>query len=292
MKLFSKLHLVGYRVLKDKPVRLFPVFGRFRTKLLRAGIRVSCVVYVSAMFFWSLITASIISVLAVGILYISNRNLYILYGALTGLICGGSIFALFLLYPAYREVSWRTRIDRNLVYLTNYLAMLSSAGATIGDMFLSLAKIDDFYGVRRSARSVIRDVELLGHDIITALNEESKRSPSGKYTTLLQGLIATVRVGGDLKAYLSTMSREFMGYRRRRLEKIVGNLDLAGELFVTALIAFPVIIVTMLAVMSLFGSQLGGGFSTIEAMFITVYLIVPLMGIGILAFINAIMSGW
>ena len=83
MKLYSKLHLVGYRVLKDKPVRLFPVFGRLRTKLLRAGIRVSCVVYVSAMFFWSLITASIISVLAVGILYISNRNLYILYGALT-----------------------------------------------------------------------------------------------------------------------------------------------------------------------------------------------------------------
>lgn len=81
----------------------------------------------------------------------------------------------FLFYPKYVSSNLRMLIEKNLVYIVNYMAILSNAGATPWQIFSSLRVVGKIYGVEKIVRSILRNVEVLGLDIIMAIDEEEKR---------------------------------------------------------------------------------------------------------------------
>ena len=62
-----------------------------------------------------------------------------------------------------------------MVYIINYMSVLAGAGIMTEDVFQSFANLKDTYGIRDSARSIVRDIGLLGKDIISAIEAEAKR---------------------------------------------------------------------------------------------------------------------
>lgn len=294
------LHILAYRLLGGTPTRIFPLAEKVRDRLMTANIRVNHVIYISSMFFWSIIAAILpfpITFLTlqyvlppIGIIVPLQFSL--LYSLLISLASGGITFLVFFYYPSYAASSLKISIEKNLVYVANYMAILSSAGATPGETFASLARVGEVFGLKESARSIIRNVELLGEDVLTALDVESKRTPSREYADFLQGYIATLRTGGNLQTYLMAMSRKFIDDRRRLLSKMISQLNLAGELFVAALVALPIIMVTVLSIMGFFGGEVLAGLSAPQIMALMVYIFIPFTAIGVLIFIDAVMSSW
>jgi hypothetical protein len=57
--------------------------------------------------------------------------------------------------------------------------------------------------------------DLLGHDIVTALNRAIDRTPSIKFQDFLQGQITPLTSGGDLKHYFLSKSDQFL-YENRQ----------------------------------------------------------------------------
>jgi len=138
----------------------------------------------------------------------------------------------------------------------------------------------------------MRSLEILGSDIIEAIGEESRRTPSREYGDFLQGFIATVREGGDVKSYIGSMTEKYINDRRRLLGKIISNLDLAAELYTVVLVAFPIIMIVLLAVMGFFGGEVLGNLTPGQVMNILTYVLVPFSAAGILILIDSLLGGW
>jgi len=271
-----------------------------RESLIRAGIGINHIVYISSAFFWSAVafvsasSAAFLSFLHPFPLFVisASVSLSIMWSLFLGVTSGAIVFAIFLYYPNYVASKSRATIDRNLVYITSYMAILSSAGVTPEDTLSSLAKVGEVYGLKVSVKSITKSIEFLGEDTMSALDEESQRTPSREYGNLLQGYIATLREGGDLQSYLLMMSRKFMDSRKRLLSRIISQLSLAGEIFIAALVTLPIVMATVLSIVGFFGGEIIGGLSAPQTMALMNYILVPLIGIGALILIDIIASRW
>lgn len=294
-------HGLAYRVLKDKPAKIYPWTASMREQLMKADLGVSHVVYISSMFFWTIIASVLTLVISISlfsfILPLSGLELSLFITALievaSPIMVGAITVVIFWYYPRYTASNQSILINKNLVYITNFMNIISSAGATTEEVFLALADVGDIYEIRKSARTIIRNVEFLGLDIINSLDAESKRNPSPDFAALLQGYISTIETGGDIVTYLTTMSEQFLELRKRLRENMINQLSLVGEVFIAALVALPVIMITLLSIMGSFGGgQVGGGLAPQQLMMLIVYVMIPVMAIGILILIDSILFSW
>jgi archaellum biogenesis protein FlaJ (TadC family) len=204
------------------------------------------------------------------------------------LISAVTTLIVFYTYPLYVSGKVKRGIERNLVYITNYLAIMESGGATSEEMFTSLAKVGNVFGIEQSGEHVMRSVDLLGKDIIAAMDYESTRTPSREYGGFLQGFIATVHKGGDLKAYLASMSEKQIENRKRLLNRLVTKMNFMAEVFIIAIVAFPIVMMVLLTVMESVGGQVLGDLTGMQLMNLMTYAIVPFAAIGIVLFIDII----
>lgn len=301
---FSIFFDIGYIIFRDKAARILPKSKWIRSKLDSAGIKVSYLVYMSALLFWAIAVPILIYVLIPYIIDLSSINLIF-----SGLLDSPSIFidpqiirlalsliglaltiTIFYTYPLYISGKVKREIERNLVYITSYMSIMESGGATSEETFLSLAKMGKMFGIQQSGESVIRSVELLGQDIMTAIDKESKRTPSKDYGTFLQGFVSTVHKGGDLRAYLRFMSDKHIEDRKRLLNKLITQLNFMAEVFIIALVAFPTIMIVLLTVMESLGGNVLGDLSGMQIMNLMTYAIIPFAAIGMLFLIDMTME--
>lgn len=299
-KTSASLHALGYRFLGDKPAKRFFFTKQIHESLIKSDLKVNFTIYISSMFFWSI--SAFIATIPVSLLLFSafmpllgvaiQPVLLVVYCLLTSLLVGGVTFGIFIYYPSYVASSVKRKIEKDLVYTVNYMSILSGAGATPEETFASLARVGKVFGLAESAKTIMKNIEFLGEDTITAIDEESKNTPSNEYAEFLQGYIATTQTGGSSKVYLEAMAEKFMESQKRQMSKVIEQLNMAGEIFVAALVAFPTIMVTMLSIMGFFGGNVLGGLSAVQLMTIMTYVLIPFIAVGILVFIDAAMSSW
>jgi flagellar protein FlaJ len=296
----SRFQFIGYRVLGDFPSKHFPLSETVKRSLRRAGLRVNHIVYISAMTFWAIFATVIAAPAAFPITFTLNQLLYLNMPTLQlilipiGAAAGAGVLVLvgFLGYPEYIAGNIKTGIEKNIIYIINYMAILVGAGVTNEDVFASLAKTGRTYGVEESAKSIVRDIELLGRDIIAAIGEESRNMPSRKYSKILEGLIGVIRTGGDLKEYLKELTEHHIEIRKRELQGLVSRLNLIAEAYIILGIAFPVILTTLLSMMGIFGGEVMAGLGPVQMMMLVTYLMFPLASIGIIVLLDGMVGSW
>lgn len=297
MKIAINFHYLGYRVLGDTPLKFFPLSGYVRKSLNRAHLRISHIVYISSMMFWMLVGMVVAAAVSVPIVFMFDMlNMlsypWFLYPIGAIILTGAIVLGAFLYYPNFLSGSIKTAIDKNIVYIINYMSILAGAGVTTEDIFTSLAQKGEIYNVQDSARAIVRDIEILGKDIIAAVDDESMNAPSRKYSKLLQGLNGVTRTGGNLQQYLRETANRQMDIRRRELSKLVTQLNLAAEAYVVLGIAFPIILTTLLSMMGIFGGEVIAGLDPMQIMTLMTYIFFPLAALGVLLLIDGMTSSW
>jgi flagellar protein FlaJ len=181
----------------------------------------------------------------------------------------------FYIYPIVRKDNLKRNLEDSLPFTTGYLSILAGAGVPPSQMFRSLAKIDTKLAISQEAKNIVRDVELFGVDIITAMDTASKRTPSEKFRDLLEGFIATMHSGGDLRKYLSERSKQYMRLQRIALRRLADSLGVLAEFYVVMLVAGPLILVVMLAVMAMLGGGMPGLMNPRLLLYLLTYLGLP-----------------
>ena len=290
------IHSIGYRFLGDAPSKL-PLSDFVKTSLDRASIRMSYVVYMSSMAFWMIVSAALAGLVAIPTVYFLGPMLklpimYFYISLASPLLAAALVLICFIYYPISVADSKKMKLDKNMVYIINYMSVLAGAGIMTEDVFQSFANLKDTYGIRDSARSIVRDIGLLGKDIISAIEAEAKRTPSKKYSKLLNGLLGITKSGGDLKKYLEETAKHEQEVRRRELVDIVNKLNMAAEIYITLGITFPIILIVLLSLMGIFGGTIGGGFSPVQLMELMTYAIFPVAAIGIILLVDGMTQNW
>jgi len=294
------VHEWGYRLLGDFPSKIFPYSEGIKNSLAGGRLRISYVVYVASMFFWTLLSILLSAILIYPITTLLNilLNLKLTATLFNEIIIGGPILVgaivaiIFLYYPISKAESEKTEVNKNLVYIVNYMGVLAGAGVTTEDIFLSLAEGGDIYHIAESSKSITRDIGLLGKDVVSAIERESEINPSKKYSKLLTGLIGVNKTGGDLKQYFADTAEREMEVRRRELGDLVNKLNLAAEIYTVVGIAFPIILIVLLSLMGIFGGEVAAGMGPIQMISLMTYVLFPVVSVGLIIFIDGLTSSW
>jgi len=286
----TKPQIFAYQLIGERIASLLPLFKDMRTSYRKSGVKISFKAYVSFAILVSMVVSVSFLILIPSILFFILR-LSLLSSLLFGV--GGSLFAgaltiiLFYVYPAYRANSLKRNLDDELPFTTGYMAILAGAGVPPDMIFRSLAEIDAPLAVSGEAKTIVRDVELFGYDILSALEAASERTPSAKFKELLEGFIAAVHSGGGLTKYLRDRSRQYMRLKRIALRRFSDTLSILAEFYVALLVAGPLILVVMLAVMAM----LGGGTELLNPrllLYLLAYLGIPIGSIVFLIMLDVI----
>jgi len=286
--------LFAYRFLGERTAMFLPLFKDADANLQKSGMKVNFKAYVSL----AVLTTATLSAIALFLIPLSLFFVFKLSTASSILFgVGGSLFIMaltligFYTYPILRADGLKRAQEDSLPFISGYMSILAGAGVPVANMFRSLAQAEVSSAISSEARTIVRDIELFGMDVLSALEAASKRTPSGGFKELLEGLIATVHSGGNMEKYLAQRSKHSMGLQKIALRRFADTLGVLAEFYVVLLVAGPLILVVMLGVMAMLG---GGGQGLLDPrllLYLLTYLGIPLGSIIFLILLDVISPG-
>lgn len=265
-------------------------FKELEKKLLQSQMKIRAEAYI-AYALMSAIYALVISIpisifLVIMEFKLGTSFLITLFTFLLPLIISISVFFGILSYPSLKAMERRKNIEANLPFAVNYISAMASADVHPLKIFKGLAKQKIYGEVQKETSWIVRDVEILGKDLITALRLAIERSPSPKFQEFLQGIITTSLSGGELKPYFVAKSIGFMRDNQLNQSKCLETLGILAETFVTVVVAAPLFLLVMISVFTLTES----GASTTFLYLIT-FLMIPVSQAGFIFAIKQAVPG-
>ena len=235
-----------------------------------------------------------VSAFVTSLILLPFLNLQILHPfflpVLIGLLVGVSSVGFYFSYPFLVAASRRRKIDANLPTIANFMSVLAASGMPLGSIIHSLARVGEEFHVNEETGRIIRDIELMGLDTHTALKKASERCASKKFAALLDGVIATSHIGGDLSSYLREQADKYKSMRMRDMKSFLDNLGIIAEVYTTFLVAAPLMLIVMLSVMSFIGGGvMVGNIDPKTLLNLLTFVIMP-AGVGILILAVEIMA--
>lgn len=292
---FERPISIVYPLIGGKAESFLSLFKGLDSNLQRSGLKVSFRAYVSLTIFATILTSLVVLVF-IPCLLIFVLKMPILSSILFGV--GGCLFTVvfviigFYFYPVYRADKFKRELEDELPFTMGYSAILTSAGVSPEKIFYSLANLSVPLAVSIEAKNVVRDVNLFGLDVISALEEASKRTPSERFREMLEGFISTIHSGGNLAAYLREKSRQYMKLKRISLRKFSDTLSVLSEFYVAIIVTGPLLLIIMLAVMAMMGGGTLGGLGPDFLLNLLAYVGIPLGSIAFLIILDAISPKW
>lgn len=226
--------------------------------------------------------------IAIAFLYAIPVLPAILFAFAVSVLLGVLTFGVIYSIPSFLAKNRRKKMDLELPYVATHLSILAASGIPPARMFKLLEGSSTTPEVASESNEIVRDIEVFGNDIITALEAERDRSPSTVFSEILEGLVATIRSGGNLRSYLLDVTRAMMDLRRVGAKQLVESLAAFAEIYVTLLVVFPLLIIVMFSVMALVGGGLSG-FSVTTLMALVTYGIIPLLAAVVLVMLDSML---
>ena len=170
------------------------------------------------------------------------------------LACFLAVFLLFILYPRVKGWERKRKIDGHLPYAICWMSFMATTGVIPYMIFRKLAETEEFFGeVSQDAKLVVRDVELLGFDFISALRNLTSATPSTHLRTFIQGALTNALSGGEMGTYFISKARETMEENRKKFAEFIETLGLISEVYIIGLVAAPILVIVMFAAMMMLG---------------------------------------
>jgi flagellar protein FlaJ len=286
---------MAYQVMGDKTARFMPLFRDLEQTLQQSGLRINFKAYVSLT-----VLSSILSTLAVAaalpVLLVSLSNVPLGSALLFGF--GGALFACaftvigFYMYPVYCADKHKRDLEDELPFTTGYMAILANAGVSPEKIFHSLANLNQPLAASTEAKEVVKNINLFGLDVISALEKTSSRTPSEKFRDTIEGIISTIHTGGNLGGFLRQKFRTAMKLKKLNLKKYSDNLSVLSEVYVALLLTGPLLLVIMVSVMSVLG---GGGLGMLSPdllLSLLTYLLIPVCAVIFLIILDSTSPKW
>ncbi|MDD1701660.1 MAG: type II secretion system F family protein [Methanoregula sp.] len=181
---------------------------------------------------------------------------------------GMYLFQVF--YPVILAHGRKTKIELDLPYAVSYMQALSTTMSPFEVLKRVYEEKAMFNEVSLEFGQVVRDVDLFGDDLITALKNLQKTTPSPTFRDFLNDLGVVYESGGDITAYLSSKTAFFHEQARRELDLLLKTIEIMAEVYVSAFVAGPIALIIMIVAQGMTNQ------SSMDWLLPFMYLVLPL----------------
>lgn len=189
------------------------------------------------------------------------------------LVFPGVTFLLFYTYPSAEKKSIAGKINQEIPFVVIHMASISGSGIEPIELFKIIATSKEYEFAGNEFRKILNQTNLYGYDLSTALRNVSLSTPSGKFSELLNGMAVTINSGGDMRKFFEKRAESLLLEYRLEREKANKSAETFMDLYISIVIATPMIMVMLLVIISI--SKISTGFNPTQM----TTLIIGLVGI-------------
>jgi len=194
-------------------------------------------------------------------------------------------YAVLMSTPGSKAKRRSRDIDKRIGPAMSFISAMASADVNVDVIFKELSRQSIYGEIKTEAEWITRDTELLGIDILTAVSKAAQRTPSSKFQEFLQGVVTTSTSGGQLKPYFLQKAEQFEKESKLNMRQQLESLGLMAETFVTVVVAFPLFLVVIMAIMAIVPGGGGSSNTTVMLLWAVVGLMIPISQFGFIFFI-------
>lgn len=305
----NKFHRVAYAIFGKKIKARQEDFNELKLNLKQARIGIPWDIYASTAYFVSIFAVVFLIVAGylllplwrflysnylkiapyTGSKFISSYGeiVFILFVILfISLALGAIIFTLIMAYPGMEAYNRKVKIDLTLAHCVAYMHALSKGGLSLISIFKSLGDHVNVYGESAEEVSyIVIDTELHGSDLITALKTAAVTTPSDKFRDFIDNLLNIMETGGDMETFFSSMVSHYQKSAEADQNMHLEMLGMFAETYVTAFVAGPLFLITILIVMGITGP------GSLNILKVVIYAVIPLSAIAFGVLLSVISAG-
>jgi len=265
------------------------VFVKVKDNLPKANIRITFKSYMSMAFLSSVIAylGSLIAMfVALSIVKIPMmmRIMYTIFAPLTIAV---TCFVFISFYPYQKSLSRKRNIETNLPFVMTHMGAVAESGIPPYLIFRLISQFKEYGEVSKEMEKIVRSVDTFGVDPLTAVREVAERTPSDSLKQVLLGFVTTTESGGNIKNFLKSAGTQALFEWRMKREKFLQQLETYAEFYTGLLIAAPLFIIALFAVMNMIQPTMGG-YGILDLMKLSIYVIVPVLNGGFLLFLKGV----
>jgi archaeal flagellar protein FlaJ len=264
-----------YRILGDRldQTREDPALA---TRLKQAGLFVTPGMF-SAMATISTIIGTVAAFAFSLVLFhlILHPSLWYGYVLVITAVTALSIYAGFLSIISTRIANRKDQLDRELPFTLSELSVLASTGASPIRLIRRMAQRDHDPAMTGEFKRVIYKIDIQGKDLITALAESARESPSPAVRESFWDLANMIHQGGNLDEYLRSKSDSVLQLKRLVQKEFIERLSTFLDMYVALVLVGVLMIAVGAFLLNSFG-QTAAGLDANQLLLLLTFGLVPL----------------
>lgn len=270
---YRRLAYYFFRWVDDKPRD-----GTLAT-LYKAGIQMLPGMYIGTIVLTAIISgAAALAGSYVVFTYVFRTPLWLIFtAAITGSAVAMGVIALPMTTLS-KITAKKVQIDSSLPFLLAYMATLSSAGMNPVETLRAVA-LKDFGAISSEFKKIVYRFDVLGEDVVSAVNHIATTTPSDHLHDILIGISNIIVSGGSLKGYCEQQSVELFADKKAKLKAFIDSLASFSEGYVGGVIVSVVMGVIGIILLGALGIRLASWLSTQDLFLLLIFFIVPFVNI-------------
>lgn len=246
-------HFLGKKLMKKEK------FENIDRKLKMANVKYTPEVYISV-----IITSGFIITCVSALFYFLLFNFlfatpnWIFFVLILTSMTGGMSFAFFPFVVTSKISNRKLQINKELPFILSELSILASTGLSPIKIFRSIVTQDEQNIMNSELKKIIYKIDIDGKDIITAISETAKESPSEVFRETLWDIANMIHQGGDLDGYLRNKADSSMQLKRDVQKEFIEKLGTYSELYISLVLVGVLFLGIAAFLIDAMGSTMGG----------------------------------
>lgn len=179
-------------------------------------------------------------------------------------------FLAVYFYPTTEKKSIGTRIDQEFPFAVIHMSAITGAGIEPTEIFRIIGLSKEYPFLRKEIRKIMNQINLYGYDLTTSLNNAAKTAPSEKLAELFTGLSVTISSGANLSEFFEKRAESLLLSYRLEREKYTHLVETFLDIYISIVIAAPMVFLLMIVMMAISGMNIGFGPTQISILAVAV----------------------
>ncbi len=118
----------------------------------------------------------------------------------------------------------KKRLEFELPYFMTFITLLAASGFGPYTIFQKLREITLLPASKIESEKILKTIDLLGLDPLTAMTKDKEKTPSKEFAEFLGGYVSSIQGGGDIVSFLKNKMRNtferYAEIEKQSIEKV------------------------------------------------------------------------
>jgi len=172
------------------------------------------------------------------------------------------------------------------------VTLMASCGISPYESFKRLRFIDILPFIQKESNEIVRQVEVLDVDPLSAMQNRAEQTEIESYGDFLSGYVSTVKSGGSVTNYLKSKLRSIFEIRAAAATRSIERLETLVEAYMAVLLVLLSIYILIAVVSSSsFSAALGFGFNGQILIYLVLFVFMPMVSVIFMYFAHSMRKG-